>query len=166
VDARYVNTARVEVEGVDVSAGYGFEVGPNAFDLNLAFSYLGRFDNQATPKSAIVSLRDRPNYPVGLRGRGTVGWSRGDWGLSSSINYVDAYEDLAGAGIDAWVTLDLQVRYEPQSGPLQGTTIALNVQNAFDSDPPFYNAPEGIGYDAANTNVIGRFISLQLTRAW
>ena len=166
VDARYVNTARVEVEGVDVSVGYDFEVGANALDLNLAFSYLGRFDSQATPKSAAVSLRNRPNYPVGLRGRGTLAWSRGDWGLSSSVNYVDGYEDLAGARIDPWVTLDLQVRYEPQSGPLQGTTIALNVQNAFDRDPPFYNAPEGIGYDAANTNVIGRFISLQLTRAW
>ena len=25
---------------------------------------------------------------------------------------------------------------------------------------------EGVAYDAANTNVLGRFISIQLTRAW
>jgi outer membrane receptor protein involved in Fe transport len=166
VDARYVNTARVEVEGVDVSGGYAFEVGPDAFDLSLAFSYLDRFDSQATPRSATVSLKDRPNYPVGLRGRGALAWSHGDWGLSSSINYVAGYEDLAGDRIDPWTTLDLQLRYEPQSGPLRGTTVALNIQNVLDRDPPFYNAPEGIGYDAANTNVLGRFLSLQLTRSW
>lgn len=166
VDARYVNTARVQVEGVDISAGYAFDVGPNAFDLNLAFSYLSRFDSQATPNSTVVSLRDRPNYPVGLRGRSTAGWTRGDWGVSSSLNYVDGYRDLAGARIGSWVTADVQVRYAPQAGPLAGSTVALTVQNAFDRDPPFYNAPEGIGYDAANTNVIGRFVSLQLTRAW
>ena len=25
---------------------------------------------------------------------------------------------------------------------------------------------EGVAYDAANTNVLGRFVSLQLTRSW
>jgi len=40
------------------------------------------------------------------------------------------------------------------------------VRNLFDRDPPFWNGIEGIAYDAANTDVIGRFVALQLTRRW
>lgn len=166
VDARYVNAARVEVEGFDANARYAFDVGPHAFDLGLTLSYLARFDSQITPDAPAVSLRDRPNYPVGLRGRGALGWSRGPWSISSSLQYVDSYRDLAGSRIGSWTTADTQLRYAPDAGPFQGTSVALTVQNLFDRDPPFYDAPEGIGYDAANTNVIGRFVSLQLTRTW
>ena len=58
------------------------------------------------------------------------------------------------------------VRFAPAGGLLDGTAVSLTVQNLFDRDPPFYDAPEGIAYDAANANVLGRFISLQLTKAW
>jgi len=166
VDARFVNTARVEVEGLDVTGAYAFEVGAQAFDLGLTLTYLDRFDSQATPNSAVTSQLDRPNFPVGLRGRSTLGWSNGDWGASASLNYVDAYRDLEGARIGSWTTADVQVRYAASIGRAKGVAIALNIQNLFDRDPPFYNAPEGIGYDAANANVLGRFISLQLTKAW
>lgn len=90
VDARYVNAARVEVEGIDANARYAFDIGPDAFDLGLTLSYLARFDSWTTPESAAQSLRDRPNYPVGLRGRGSLGWSRGPWSASASMQYVDS----------------------------------------------------------------------------
>ena len=51
-------------------------------------------------------------------------------------------------------------------GLLAGTGLTLTVQNLFDRAPPFYDAPEGVAYDAANANVMGRFVSLQLTKAW
>ena len=166
VDARYVNAARVEVEGLDASARHVFEVGPDIFDLGLTASYLARFDSWTTPDAAVVSLRDRPNYPVGLRGRASLGWSRGPWSASTALNYVDSYQDLEGSRIGSWTTADAQVRYAPDAGPIRGSVIALSLQNLFDRDPPFYDAPEGIGYDAANANVLGRVVSLQLTRAW
>lgn len=166
VDARYVNAARVAVEGIDANARYAFDLGPDAFDLGLTLSYLARFDSWTTPDASPQSLRDRPNYPVGLRGRGSLGWARGPWSASASLQYVDSYRDLAGSRIGSWTTADAQIRYAPETGPFQGSAVALTVQNLFDRDPPFYDAPEGIGYDAANTSVIGRFIALQLTRTW
>ena len=39
----------------------------------------------------------------------------------------------------------------------------LNLAN---SEPPFYDASRGIGYDAANTNALGRQVSLQLVKRW
>lgn len=166
VDARYVNTARVQVEGLDFNAGYGFDLGPNAIDLGLNLTWLDRFDAQPTPTSPTVSQIDRPNFPVGLRGRASAGWSRAGWTLSPSVNYVGDYHDLSGKRIDAWATVDLLVRWAPEAGVLSGTAISFTVQNLFDQDPPFYDAPEGVGYDAANAHVLGRFASLQFTKAW
>ena len=36
----------------------------------------------------------------------------------------------------------------------------------FDRAPPFYDNSVGVGYDGANADVIGRYVSLQLTRRW
>ena len=39
--------------------------------------WLERFVAQPTPTSPTVSQLDRPNFPVGLRGRASASWSRG-----------------------------------------------------------------------------------------
>ncbi len=166
VDARYVNTASVEVQGADVNASYAFERGPNAFRMGLNLTYLDRFDSRPTPTAPAVSQLNIPNYPVALRGRLDAGWSRGAWSASSALNIVDSYRDLAGRRIDGWQTLDVQVAWEPSVGVLSGTRLSLSVQNLFDADPPFYNAPQGVAYDGANAGVLGRTASVQLTRAW
>ena len=48
----------------------------------------------------------------------------------------------------------------------KGLSLTLNVLNLLNEEPPFYDAPAGIGYDAANTNVLGRQVSLQLVKRW
>jgi outer membrane receptor protein involved in Fe transport len=166
VDARYVNTARVQVRGADLSLDYAFSHGRDDFDLGLDMTWLERFDAQPTPASPPVSQLDRPNFPVGLRGRGSGTWSRGSWSISPSVNFVDAYRDLSGRRIGSWTTADLAVRFWPGQAPLAGVGLTFTVQNLFDRAPPFYDAPEGVAYDAANANVLGRFVSLQLTKAW
>jgi iron complex outermembrane receptor protein len=166
VDARYVNTTKVEVEGLDASFDYPFELRGAALQLSANLSYLARFDSQNTPTAPVVSTLDRPNEPIGLRGRSTLRWSRGSWSASASTNFVDSYRDVNGDRIGSWVTADAQLLFAPERGLFAGSTIALNVQNGFDQDPPFWDGPEGIAYDAANANVLGRFVSIQLTKAW
>lgn len=166
VDARYVNTTRVEVEGLDANLDYPFSLRGEAFQVSANLSYLDRFESQNTPGAPVVSTLNRPNEPIGLRGRGTLRWSRGPWTASTSANFVDSYRDFDGDRIGSWVTADAQIAFAPEHGTLAGTTIALNVQNAFDRDPPFWDGLEGIAYDAANANVLGRFVSVQLTKAW
>lgn len=166
VDARFVNTARVEVEGVDAFGGYAFDAGPHHFDLVFNLTRMTKYDSRATPQSQIVSQIDRPQYPVGLRGRSQLNWSRSSWGASLGLNYVAGYKDDADGRVGSWTTTDVQVRYEPEAGLLAGTKLALNVRNLFDRDPPFYDSPQGVAYDAANTDVVGRCVSLQLTKVW
>ncbi|UQV19770.1 TonB-dependent receptor [Brevundimonas albigilva] len=166
VDARYVNTASVQVQGADLTVGYAFTVGPNAFDLSTNLTWLERFEVRATPASEPDAQLDRPNYPISLRGRTTLSWSRGPVTLGGSLDYVSDYADLMGRRIGSWTTADLQARFAPQTGPFAGTSVALTVQNLLDRAPPFYDAPEGVAYDAANADVIGRYVSIQLTRSW
>ena len=166
LDARYLNTSRVKVEGIDLEASAALDRGEHRFGVSAGLSWLLDFSSQATPSAPTAVRLNTPGNPVDLRGRVSGSWTRGDWGARATFNYVDGYADLAGRPIDAWLTTDLQLRYEPASGPLAGLSAALTAQNLFDEDPPFHDALGGIGYDAANANVMGRFVSLQLTRRW
>lgn len=168
IDARFVNTGSVRVRGVDGSASYGFERGRDRFDLAASFSYLIDFERRFTPTAPVTDSLNLPGQPVDLRGRLSGSWTRGDYGASLALNYVDAYKSETDRKIDAGATTDLQLRWAPQqkAGALDGLSLALNVQNLFDVDPPFYDGPTGIGYDPANADPLGRYVSLQLTKRW
>ena len=60
------------------------------------------------------------------------------------------------------------MRWRPASNHrlTESLDLALSVRNLFDAEPPFYDAPQGIGYDPANADPLGRVISLQLTKRW
>jgi iron complex outermembrane recepter protein len=168
IDARFVNTGSVRVRGIDASASYGFDLAEHRFDLSAAFSYLIDFERRFTPTAPVTDALNLPGQPVDLRGRVSAAWRRGDYGASLALNYVDDYRSERGRKIDAWTTTDLQLRWTPQApdGPLSGLGLALNVQNLLDIAPPFYDGPTGIGYDPANADPLGRYVSLQLTKRW
>lgn len=168
VDTRYANTAGTLVSGFDVGAGYAFRLGSNAIRIDANGTYLTHFRQTLTPTAPSIENANQVGYPVRLRGKLIGDWSNGPYGATATYNLVGAYHDLLGQRVASWSTLDLQLRYDPHRlhGPLQGMKLALSVQNLFDRDPPFTDSPQGIGYDAANADALGRFISLQLTKSW
>lgn len=166
LDARWVNTSRLDVEGVDLSGSYAFSRGPDAFVLATTVSHMTRYETQATPSSPVFDRVDTPNNPVGLRARTTVDWSRGAWGAGGAVNFVGDYRASDGRRIGAWTTADVQIRYAPEQGRFAGLSATLIVRNLLDEDPPFYDAPQGIAYDAANADALGRFVAVQVSRRW
>jgi len=167
VDARFVNTARVRVSGLDANLDYGWSSGVDRFDLSGAASYLIRFERQITPLAPTYDLVNTVGHPAALRARGQASWSRRDWTVSLAGNYVGAYRDTQHRRIAALATLDAQVRWEPSvQGMAHGLVVAVNVQNLLDSDPPFYDSPQGVGFDAANGDPLGRVVSLQVQKRW
>ncbi len=60
--------------------------------------------------------------------------------------------------------------YRFERGWLEGTRIALNVQNLFDADPPRLfpdpGSTTGLGYDPVNATGRGRIVSVQLRTRW
>jgi iron complex outermembrane receptor protein len=168
VDARYVNTAQVQVRGVDLTATYGFSRGEDRFELSANVSYLMDYQRRVTPTSPSVELVSTAGQPVDLRAQATATWSRDAYAATLGLNYIDSYQAAPGRSIDASATLDLQLRWTPTdaTGPLEGLSLALTARNLFDQDPPFYDSGLGVGYDPANGDPLGRMVSLQLTKRW
>ncbi|KQW67047.1 hypothetical protein ASE17_20465 [Phenylobacterium sp. Root77] len=168
VDARYVNTASTHVSGYDISGDYSFERGADRYSASLSATFISRFEQTLTPAARAVSMLNLPGEPVDLRARANLDWARGAWGASASANYVDGYDDGEGGRISSWTTLDLQARWASDSrqAAWRGVSASLGIRNVFDTDPPFYDSVQGVGFDAANAGPMGRVVSLQLAKIW
>lgn len=166
-DARYVNTAALKVRGLDLSARYGTSLQGDPVDVDASLTWLIDFARQTTAAARPVDIAGQAGSPADLRARVSATWTHGPFATTASLNHVGDLHDEAGRRIDPWTTMDAQLRWTAGAGSqLKGLTVALNVTNLFDTDPPFYNSPLGLGYDPANAEPGGRLVSLQLTKAW
>ncbi|WP_372784847.1 TonB-dependent receptor plug domain-containing protein [Phenylobacterium sp.] len=167
VDSRYVNTGSLEVEGLDATASYGFDLAGGRLQLAATGSDLIRYAQALTPTSAALERQGLAGFPARYRGRLTTDWTRGPLTLGAALNRTSAFKDLVGRRIDSLTTLDLQLRAAgPAASRWAGTTFSVNLRNVFNTDPPFYNSSLGYGFDAANADVVGRFVSIQITKSW
>jgi outer membrane receptor protein involved in Fe transport len=167
-DARYVNTGDFKVRGLDLTGSYGLSVRGDPLVITGNLSWLMSYERRITAVAKGVELAGMAEYPADLRGRVSATWTHGAYNVTTILNHVGDLHTAAGVRIPSQTTADLQVEYRPSavSGPLKGLSLALTVQNLFDSDPPFYDSPAGVGYDPANYDPSGRVVALQLTKAW
>ena len=85
---------------------------------------------------------------------------------TAALNHVGDLRTETGGRIKPWTTADFNLTYGFKAGPMRGLSLALNVQNLLDDDPPFYDSPLSVGYDPANADPLGRTVTLQLTKTW
>jgi iron complex outermembrane receptor protein len=167
IDDRFVNTTTLTVRGIDLTGSYRFDLGDDQIALGGNATYTFDYDQQVTPTSAVLNKVGIASFPVRFRSRVTTDWTRGRVTAGVALNYIGAYRNALGVGINAEPTADLQVRLAPaETGLLRGLAISFNVRNVFDRDPPFYTNSVGVGYDPTNADPIGRFASVQLVRVW
>ncbi|KRA67046.1 hypothetical protein ASD89_02150 [Caulobacter sp. Root656] len=168
VEARNVNTGSLDVRGVDLTGAYATTLRGDPLTLNASLSWLTRYERKVTPTATATQLAGQAGYPADLRARVSATWTHGPAAITTSLSHVgDTYAET-GRRVAPWNTVDLQLRLQPRAPVLgvKGLAWTLNVQNLFDSAPPFYDNPLGIGYDPANADPIGRRVTLQLTKAW
>ena len=166
VDGRNLNTGGLQVRGVDLSARHRLAVGGGGLDLSADVTKLTDYRRMITPGAAWLSFLDLDGQPIDLRARVSATWSRGAWSSGASLNYTDDYRSAAGARIDRWTTLDAQITWRGERGFAEGLAATLSVRNLFDKDPPFFDNLQGVAYDPANADPLGRFAALQLTKRW
>lgn len=167
VDNRYVNTTTLRVRGVDVMAAYRFKVGDDDLALALNATYMADYEQRVTPTSGPRDRVGVAGFPVKFRARATADWTHDRLTLGAAFNYISHSRDVLGTRISAQPTVDLQARLAaPDAGPARGVAVSLTVRNLFDRAPSFYDNPAGIAYDPTNADPIGRFVALQITRAW
>jgi iron complex outermembrane recepter protein len=100
-----------------------------------------------------------------------AGWNRGAVSASAAINHVSSYIQNGVTpirNINAYQTIDLHFGYDcgksNDSGVLGGLTLAFDMQNVTDEDPPFVNLSGG--YDPQSSNPIGSLVAISLRKRW
>lgn len=172
VDLRLANLAATHTRGVDFDARERLASRWGRFALELRGTDVLTFTQRVTPSSAPVDILDTVGNPLSLRLRSTLSWSRhggGEpgWGGALTVNYTGGYRNPASTlvpGVSSWTTLDVYVRYRLSPGPLGHTSVALNVVNALNSNPPFVDSQ--FGYDLYNVQALGRVVSVELNQRW
>lgn len=171
VDARLVNSARVDVRGMDLAARYRLSVGEHRLSFSANASVLIDFKDQITPVSPLIERVGTLGNPVDFRLRATADWSWRDFGVNFAANHVGGYTDNISVpfrSIRAWTSFDVQFRLATTkaTGWRRGLSAALTIQNLFDRDPPFVDRSLGFAYDPANADILGRFVAIQVKKQW
>jgi iron complex outermembrane receptor protein len=167
IDGRFVNTARVLVEGLDVDAGGSIDALGGTLAASVGGAYLFRYVQRLTPTAAARDLASTVGYPARFKGRSSLDWSAGTLGATVSSTFVGGYRNIdftPAPRVDSWLTFDLQLR--ARVGGTHGLLLSLDARNVFNRAPPFVNRSTGIGYDPANADVLGRNLSVQVTKTW
>ncbi|ADG11016.1 TonB-dependent receptor [Caulobacter segnis] len=167
-DARYVNTGTLAVRGLDLTGSYRLTTHNDPVVVSGNLSWLLSSSRRITAAARKTELVGTVENPADLRARLSAAWTHGPFTTTVTLNHVGDLHTPAGARLASQTTADLQLQFAAPArrGPLRGLNLALTVQNLFDKDPPFYDSPQGVGFDAANYDVLGRVVALQLTKAW
>jgi iron complex outermembrane recepter protein len=170
VNDELVNVARQDIKGVDLSASYKVPTYRGSLDIFASASYLD-LRQQFVPEAPEVEISGQAFEPAKIRARGGATFSLGPFGLTGILNYTGGEVNPYAPGntrVASWTTFDLQLGFRPQlAGVLSGFQAALSVQNLFNRDPPFVLFDQfvpGLHYDPTNASVLGRFISLRLSK--
>lgn len=177
-DGRYQNIAAMKTSGVELAISNAFETGVGTLAPFIAVNYITDLDARAASTTPEQKLFDRIFTPARLRMHGGLFWSTAALSTALSASYVNSYDNntlTPPVEIDEWITFDWHLQYDVgehnASALLRGLTVALDVQNLADEDPPHVSVPSSVqtlnfGYDAANASAMGRFISLQVSKRW
>ncbi len=179
-DNRLRNLAISETDGLDLRIDYTTDTRVGVFQAGINVAKIFSFEDRIFESAPPITRSDTVLFPADLKARGYLGIARNSWSTRLNVNYVDEYDnpfDAANPTIDDWTTVDLLFSYHfaaDQGGFSDQLRFGLAVNNVFDEDPPFL--PVGTasdlsivnptGYDPANSNPLGRFVSFQISKSW
>ena len=172
INNELVNVARQDIRGVDLTANYKLPTYKGSVEIFANASYLD-LRQQFVPLAPEVEVSGQAFEPSKIRARTGASWNIGPFGTTGIVNFTGSEANpyqANDAHIASWTTFDLQLSFRPQwSGPWAGFQAALSVQNVLDRDPPFVLFDQyvpGLHYDPTNASVLGRFISVRLSKAF
>jgi len=163
------NVGRQTAAGVDVDLSYHLAAGATGrFTLELSGTYLAeqRSFNGAVDQQLAGRYGGGPRWQHAM----TLGWERGQWNATVVQTWRGGYVD-ANPGVDGtqrsvapYNVWDSQLSYHDAAG----WTLAADVQNLFDRDPPFSNQSDFFqqGYDPSYADPRGRVWYVRFGYRW
>lgn len=173
IDNRNINVAVWAIEGIDARLAWNQTLGKDrSWGIEVSGSWLDS-KQQLTADLPDVQLAGVVFNPPRYRARARSRLVAGGFTASMAANYTGALVDRRFAAeqrIEASVTFDLGLSYDIIGGDGRnpGLSIAINIQNLFDDQPPLIGqtGPTDTPYDSTNYSPIGRFVSFGIRRQW
>jgi outer membrane receptor protein involved in Fe transport len=170
VDNRFVNAARQQVKGIDLSGSYRFDLAQSRLTLRGSVAWLDS-EQALTSTSAFSDASGILFYPVKINGRMGAVWARD--GLTASLfgNYKSGVTNpVDGTKGASFTTFDFTLRYDTgaRDSVFSNMVFEASAQNLFNREPPSYvvTSFENAPYDSTNYSAIGRFLSLSVSKRW
>jgi iron complex outermembrane recepter protein len=166
------NFGAVNLNGWDIDSSYAFSNRLGQFTVGASASYLTQYEVQESKAEPFLDLLSTSSSPVALRGRASLGWSRGSLNAALAVNHIGGYDNTTRGDrlkVDPWTTADLHLAYLFNGGSalLDRVSVGLDVQNLFNQDPPFVdNAQSNVGFDPELGSPLGRIIALTVRKTW
>jgi iron complex outermembrane receptor protein len=169
------NLGGVRQSGLDFTGNYSIETGLGRLSVGGSFSKVLNLERRLLPGSPFFKALDTIGNQNSERGRFNVGLTRGPFSGNLSANYIGSYLNNATitvAGVKypdtkvpSWTTFDARFGYTApaESGVLAGVSMALNITNLTDKDPPIVLSG-ATSVDLANHNVFGRVWQFEITK--
>jgi iron complex outermembrane receptor protein len=182
------NALNLWVEGVDLQASYDFDTSAGRFGVEAIASRKTRFDQQVGTGGAIFSVLNTTGFnttfpSIKLDARAGVTWTS-NFGLSANAywNHTSSYRNWSGNTVTPIVRtggvptgggdkvkagnfVELHLSYEFQGeGYTRDLQLFMDINNIFDTKPPFYNSANG--YDTFSGNPLGRLIAVGVRKRW
>lgn len=171
------NAANVTQDGIDFQASYRFTTGVSEWTLSGNVTKILGNKTQIVAGGPVIDGRDLINYPISLRGRGSITWRQGPIVVTPAMNYVGSYTNnlpitVNGvtqpiARIPSWTTFDLSIGVDFSEFGMawgKGLDVNLNVRNITDKDPPVVLSANGNAFDPQAANPFGMMATLQVTK--
>lgn len=179
VDGRSQNLGVSITRGIDFTGTWRTDVGKDdALTFNVSGTYLTKYRVAVTPSAPLL---DRLNFifnPLKFKARASVTWDHGPISARLLATHVGGYFNnltTGGQNIASYTpvdfTLTARIGDQQASGFFdKGVTLAFEVRNVFDVDPPYVNlAPSGNGsggYDASASDPIGRLFAVSVRKSF
>lgn len=167
IDARVHNIGAIKTDGLDFDVSYGRDVPFGMLYGSVTGSYKLSRDQQLITGSPFTDYLSNGTTPsLGLIGM--IGATVGSYNASVDVKYTSGYDVPSSAtlnsqfhqtSVDAFTTVDLFISADlGKLGVIKETELTFNVDNVFNTDPPYSNLGSGIGY--TNGGTLGRLITV------
>jgi iron complex outermembrane receptor protein len=177
VDGRSFNQGVTKAKGFDFDLGYHLQTAAAGnFSFALVGTYFTSYFTAPTSTAPSLDVLNHINQPLKFRGRLSTIWDGGSgWKARLALNHTGAYiNDLATPiqDVSAYDTVDARVSYDLQDraalSVLHDLTVAVEVSNLLDTNPPFVNIAPGVngggGFDPNASNPIGRLVGVTISK--
>lgn len=166
----YQNATAQTVTGFDLSYRQLLRLKASSVSLFANATWL-RLRQQTIITEPDVLLSGTIFNPPDFRGRSGLTWQQGSLTATGVVNVTSGETDTGVSPprhIGSWTTADATFAWTPSAA--KGVRVALAATNLLDRKPPHASSPAlavpGLYFDSTNASILGRLVSLSVTKDW